>query len=410
MTSEADRPSLTQLASVFLKLSLLGFGGPNAHLALMLEEVVERRRWLTREHFLELMAVTNLLPGPNSSEVAIHIGYATRGWRGALVTGGIFLLPTFVMVTGVAALYFRFGTLPQVEPLFWALKPVILAVILRAGFKLAGTAVKDGTLGAMAMGGAGIGYFLGGWVVPAMGLGGLVTWWRWRAARGGTPSHGEGPEDPPGTTTDSSERGVDEGDGGGRVLRSVAAAPVVALAAAGGGGPLLTVFLLHLGIGAVLFGGGYVLVILLEPYAVGEFAWLTASQFLDGVALTQVIPGPISTLSAFVGYAAAGVPGAVAGTAGVYLPAFAAVLLVAPHLERLREKAPVKAFLSGVSAVVAGGIVGVAATLAAPSIPDLWSAALAASALALLLSGKLSPAKAVLGALVIGAARLLLMG
>lgn len=423
MTDAAERPTLPQLAAVFLKLSLLGFGGPNAHLALMLEEVVDRRRWLTREHFLELMAVTNLLPGPNSSEVAIHIGYSTRGWRGALVTGGIFLLPTFLMVTGLAALYFRFGTLPQVEPLFWALKPVVLAVIVRAGFKLAGTAVKDGLLAGLAAVGAVVGFLYGGWVVPAMAVGGVVTWLRWRGRGGGSgagaggagPSAPDGPGgDPPAPGDNDGGPAAPDGPGDGvrgTTLRGWIPAPLVAAAVlAGGGSPVLTVFLLHLGIGAVLFGGGYVLVILLEPWAVGEFGWLTATQFLDGVALTQVVPGPISTLSAFVGYAAAGVPGAIAGTAGVYLPAFAAVLLVAPHLERLRERAPVKAFLAGVSAVVAGGIVGVAGTLASGSVPDYWAAGLGLGALALLLSGRLTPAWAVVGALAVGAVRLVVVG
>ncbi|UCC26600.1 MAG: chromate efflux transporter [Gemmatimonadales bacterium] len=408
MSESVARPGFSELAGVFLKLSLLGFGGPNAHLALMLEEVVERRRWLSREHFLELMAVTNLLPGPNSSEVAIHIGYSTRGWRGALVTGGIFLLPTFLMVTAVAALYFRFGTLPHVEPVFWALKPVVLAIILRAGFKLARTAVKDGLLAALAVAGAAVGYLYGGWVVPAMALGGLVTWARWRTGRDAGPGGGEDPGRGSGSKDGGQGFGGREGDG--PTLRSWAFPSGALVAAVGTSGPVLTVFLLHLGIGAVLFGGGYVLVILLEPYAVGQFGWLTAAQFLDGVALTQVIPGPISTLSAFVGFAAAGLPGAVAGTAGVYLPAFAAVLLVAPHLERLREKAPVKAFLLGVSAVVGGGIVGVAGTLAVPSIPDLWGGILGAVALVLLLTGRVSPAVAILAALTIGGVRLFLLG
>ena len=171
----------------------------------------------------------------------------------------------------------------------------------------------------------------------------------------------------------------------------------------------MTVFLLHLGIGSVLFGGGYVLVALLEPYAVERFGWLTSSQFLDGVALTQVVPGPISTLSAFVGFSAAGLPGALLGTLGVYLPAFAAVLLVAPHLERLREKEGVKAILVGVSAVVAGAILGVAGTLAAPSLPDLWAVGVAMAALAVLLTGRWKPATLVLLALAVGLARILLL-
>src|SRR5690606_11162028 len=129
----APRPSSAQIAREFLRISLLGFGGPSAHLAVMLEAVVERRRWIDREHFLHLVALTHLLPGPNSSEVAIHIGYTQRGWRGALAAGGAFLGPTFFLMLALAALYFRFGTLPAIQPLFWGLKPVIIAAIVGAG-------------------------------------------------------------------------------------------------------------------------------------------------------------------------------------------------------------------------------------------------------------------------------------
>jgi chromate transporter len=159
---------------------------------------------------------------------------------------------------------------------------------------------------------------------------------------------------------------------------------VIPFAALGGSlGTLGTVFLTHLWIGAVLFGGGYVLVALLQPYAVVQYGWLTSAQFLDGVALTQAVPGPISTLSAFVGYAAGGVPGAILGTAGVYLPAFASVLLVAPRMERLREVEAVRQALEGVVAVVAGAVLGVGLSLAVAGIQDGFAALIAVVALTL---------------------------
>ncbi|HSG49833.1 MAG TPA: chromate efflux transporter, partial [Longimicrobiales bacterium] len=314
-------PSYGALFRTYLKISLLGFGGPNAHLALMLDEVVERKRWLTRERFLEIMALTNLLPGPNSSEVAIHVGYTQRGWPGALVTGLTFLLPTFFMVTGLAALYFRFGTLPQVETIFWGIQPVIVAIVLAAGWKIGRAGVKTPVQGVLAAVGAAMSLVSGEAIIVAMVLGGGVTWWMRRSQRAAmsAPSTSEGdelPRDPP------------EADGAGESRRGWLLLP--AALSLGSVGTLGSVFLTHLWIGCVLFGGGYVLVALLEPYAVGHYGWLTAAQFLDGVALTQAVPGPISTLSAFVGYAAAGVPGAILGTAGIYLPAFVSVLLVAP--------------------------------------------------------------------------------
>jgi chromate transporter len=180
-------PSLFELLRVYLKISLLGFGGPNAHLALMLDEVVERRRWITREHFLHLVGVTNLLPGPNSSEVAIHVGYTQRGWRGALVTGLAFLVPTFCIVLGLSWLYFRFGGLPSAADVLWGIKPAVLAVIVWAAVRLGRTAVRDGLTVVLAMVGAVVASVAGGWEVAAMAAGALVTWLRWRAREGAPP-------------------------------------------------------------------------------------------------------------------------------------------------------------------------------------------------------------------------------
>jgi chromate transporter len=351
--AEAPAPSLWALARVYLGISLLGFGGPNAHLALMLDEVVERRGWLSRERFLELMAVTNLLPGPNSSEVAIHVGYTQRGWPGAMATGLAFLTPTFVMVTALSAAYFRLGSLPQIDALFWGVQPVIVAIVIAAGVKIGRAAIQERWQLGFAAIGAAVSLVSGPAIIGLMVLAGLVTGW-WRGGRGGSaPS---------------------------RVARSVTLLPAVL--SVGVLGPLGTVFLLHLAIGSVLFGGGYVLVALLQPYAVGEFGWLTASQFLDGVALTQAVPGPISTLSAFVGYAAAGLPGAVLGTVGVYLPAFAFVLFAAPRLERMRDLPWVSSALTGVVPVAAGAVLGVGVDLTIAGVRDPVAGAIATLALA----------------------------
>lgn len=343
-----------ELARVYLGISLLGFGGPNAHLALMLDEVVDRRKWLTKERFVELMAVTNLLPGPNSSEVAIHVGYTQRGWPGALATGLAFLLPTFFMVTGLSALYFEYGGLPEVESIFWGLQPVIVAIVVSAGIKIGRAAIDSRGQMALAVVGAAVSLVSGPAIIVTMVVAGVL--FAAMSRRGGDPT-GSGPK----------------------------RAGVFALALQAGAtlaipGTLATVFFTHLWIGAVLFGGGYVLVALLQPYAVDQFGWLTAAQFLDGVALTQAVPGPISTLSAFVGYAAAGVPGAVLGTVGIYLPAFAAVLFTAPRLERLRDVPVVKAALRGVVPVAAGAVLGVGASLVAAGVTDPVAAGLAVGA------------------------------
>jgi len=386
-------PSLAALIRTYLKISLLGFGGPNAHLALMLDEVVDRKGWITRERFLELIAVTNLLPGPNSSEVAIHVGYIKRGWPGALATGLSFLLPTFVMVTAASALYFRFGSMPQVETVFWGLQPVIVAIVLAAGWKIGKVGVKTPVQGMLALIGAAVSLVSGQAIIAAMVMGGGLTWWLRRGDRlrpgpgsdGGEDAH----EGPPPTDT----------------RRGWMVLPV----ALGGGalGTLATVFGTHLWIGSVLFGGGYVLVALLEPYAVGQYGWLSAAQFLDGVALTQAIPGPISTLSAFVGYAAAGVPGAILATTGIYLPAFVGVLWMAPRLERLRKVDAVRYALEGVVAAAAGAVAGVGLSLAVAGVQDLVAGAIAAVALILAVRWKTPSLWLVAGGLMLGLGRML---
>lgn len=356
----------------------------------MLDEVVERRGWLTRERFLEIMALTNLLPGPNSSEVAIHVGYTQRGWVGALATGLTFLLPTFVMVTALSAAYFRFGALPQVEPLFWGLQPVIVAIVLAAGWKIGRAGVKNPLQLALAGVGAAVSFLSGQAIIAAMLLGGAVTYAVRRGDRASRPPAGH--------------PGADRSQEGGEKRGGWLMLPVVAV---GSLGTLGTVFLTHLWIGAVLFGGGYVLVALLQPYAVVQYGWLTSAQFLDGVALTQAVPGPISTLSAFVGYAAGGVPGAMLGTAGVYLPAFASVLFVAPRMERLREIEAVRHALEGVVAVVAGAVLGVGVSLGAAGIQDWVAASIALLALGLGVWRKMPSLWLVAGGLVAGILRIM---
>jgi chromate transporter len=332
----------------------------------MLDEVVDRKGWLTREHFLHLVGITNLLPGPNSSEVAIHIGYTQRGWRGALATGLSFLAPTFLLVVFFSFLYFRFGSIPQVEGVFWGLKPAILAVILSAGWKLGRVAMAadgpppppgSGTISSpkatfqrsvlilLALGGMAAALLLERWEVAAMAAGGAIGWGLLRGRKGGGA--------PPSIL--------------GLALVPTSTSFLPPLVA-----PIGQLFGLTLGAGAVLFGGGYMLVALLEPFVVESYGWLTPGQFLDGIALTQAIPGPIVTLVAFVGFAVAGVPGAAVATAGIYIPSFVAVLLVAPWLERWRHLEGVGAALKGVNAVVAGAILGVGVGLIPPAIQDLW--------------------------------------
>jgi chromate transporter len=363
----------------------------------MLDEVVERRRWLTREGFLEVLALINLLPGPNTSEVGMCIGYLQRGWRGMLAAGLAFLVPTWILVTTLSVLYFRYGTLPQVEPLLWGLKPVIVGVVLAAGWRIGTAGVKSRLAGVLAALGAVVSFAAGQLVILVMALGGVVTWWLRRGPK--VPA-------PPSRGAPGSDPAAPSHHGGGWLLAPVAAAGGVF----GTFGKLATVFLTHLWIGAVMFGGGYVLIALLEPYAVGHFAWLTQAQFLDGVAISQSVPGPISTLSAFVGYSAAGIPGAFLGTAGIYLPAFTAVALLAPRIQRLREIDAIRRALEGIVAVVAGAVVGVGASLATTGVRDPVAAVVAAAALTLALWKKVPAVWLVGCGVVVGVVRMWVVG
>ena len=392
MNDQSGQPAgFGDLIRTFLRISLLGFGGPNAHIALMLDEVVDRKGWITRQHFMHLVAATNLLPGPNSSEVAIHIGYTQRGWRGAFATGLSFLLPTLIMVTVLSALYFSYGSLPSVEGIFWGLKPAVLAVILAAGWKLGKTALGfpehlEWHLFLLALGGIGVAFFYSGSEVPAMAAGGLLTWLLFKRTSGvggpGTPPRpapkGRQESKPstlalPFALPPAAASGMTPVIGSG-LTSSLGASGF--LGVLGSLGSLPSLFLLTLGAGAVLFGGGYMLVALIEPFVVESAGWLTADQFLDGIALTQAVPGPIVTLVAFVGYGVAGVPGAIVATAGIYIPSFMAVLAVAPHLEKWRQADGFRAALKGVNAVVAGAILGVGFSLLPPAVPDRWAAGL----------------------------------
>jgi chromate transporter len=298
-------------------------------------------------------------------------------------------VPTFLIVTILSGLYFRFGTLPQVETIFWGLQPVIVAIVLSAGWKMARAAVTSVTQAGLALLGAVVSLLSGQAVIAAMLAGGGVTWWaRRQERRGGSP-------DPP-----------DQGSPPPRLPEGGSAWLPLQVGALGATlGTMGTVFLTHLWIGSVLFGGGYVMVALLQPYAVAQYGWLTNAQFLDGVALTQAVPGPISTLSAFVGYAAAGVPGAFLATAGIYIPSFAAVLVVAPRVERLRQVDSVRHALEGVVAVAAGAVAGVGVALAVSGVRDVFSGAIAAAALALATWWKVPALGLVGGGLAAGLAR-----
>src|SRR5579872_5022248 len=319
------RVSLAELAVVFLKLGTFAFGGPAAHIAMMEDEFVRRRNWLTEAEFLDRLAMANLIPGPSSTEVAIFIGYAKRGWAGLVVAGCCFIIPAAILVTVIASIYARFGSLPQIEGILYGTKPAVIAIILQALWSLGKTAVKTRLLAciglvAVILNGAGIAPLL---VLAIAGAAsGASLWVRRRPAvmLAAIPLSGRT----------------------GLLLTGAAAAgsttPVT----------ILRLFLSFLKIGSVVFGSGYVLLAFLRNEFISHLHWLTEKQLIDAVAVGQFTPGPVFTTATFIGYLVAGIPGAAVATVGIFVPGFVFVTLSGPLLPKLRRSAVAIATLDGV--------------------------------------------------------------
>lgn len=353
-----ERSSLGELAALFLRLGATAFGGPAAHLAMMEDEVVRRRRWLDQAGFLDLLGATNLIPGPNSTEMAIHIGYARRGWAGLVVAGLAFIVPAALITAACGWAYVRYGALPAAGWLLKGVKPVILGVIARAIVGLAPRAMRTVGLGVIA-GAAGAAAAAGVHelaVIGAAGAGGVLV-----AAVGGRPAApGKGTAGAAGAIGAVSAAGV----------ASAAGAGAVGAGAVGGSVGLVALFAVFCRIGAVLFGSGYVLVAFLRSELVERLGWLSEAQLIDAVAVGQVTPGPVFTTATFVGYLLRGPEGALVATAGIFAPAFVFVALSGPLVPRLRASRRAGAFLDGVNAASLALMVVVTVQLGRAAIVD----------------------------------------
>jgi chromate transporter len=316
------RTPLGEIARLFLHLGAVSFGGPAAHVALMEEEIVRRRRWLTREEFLDLLGAANLIPGPNSTELAIHIGLVRAGWPGLLVAGACFILPAALIVVGLAWGYVRYGTLPAIAGILAGVKPVVIAVVAHAVLQL-GRGVVTSRAAALVGVASVIAASMGVHELAILATAG-VTMWLLHTARHASDADGGEP----------------------RAL----AFPLLA-GAAGLTVPfsLGALFLVFLKIGSVLFGSGYVLLAFLRNDLVVRLGWLTERQLLDAVAVGQATPGPVFTTATFVGYLLGGVSGAVVATVGIFLPAFVFVAASGALVPRVRRSPVARAVLDGVN-------------------------------------------------------------
>lgn len=318
---------LREVVAVFLRLGLTAFGGPAAHIAMMEEEVVRRRRWLTPEEFLDLVGATNLIPGPNSTEMAIHVGHRVAAWRGLLTAGICFILPATLIVSAIAWAYTTYRTLPEVAGLLYGIKPVIIAVVAQALWHLGKTSVRSSLL-------AGVGVV--SLVLVAVGVHELVVLLSSGVVVAALRGRSSAKAEPVSPCVAPSF---------GWAAPATAAGGVVAAIPFG----LWPLFLVFLKAGGLLFGSGYVLLAFLRADLVERLVWLTEGQLIDAVAVGQVTPGPVFTTATFVGYLLGGPAGAVVATVGIFLPAFVFVALSGPLVPRVRRSATAGALLDGVN-------------------------------------------------------------
>jgi len=372
-----ERGSVGEVARLALRLGLTAFGGPAAHIAMLHDEVVRRRKWVSEQRFLDLLGATNLIPGPNSTEMVIHIGHLRAGYAGLLAAGAGFIMPAASIVLAMAWFYVHYGATPAAEWLLYGIKPVIIAIILQALWGLGRMAVKGlflGVVGALvfALYLAGIDelllLFAGGLVVMA------VQYARKRFR------YGPGAEAAllPWLSLPA--------------LR--ASAEILAQAVPVGLGRL---FLLFLKIGSVLYGSGYVLLAFLRSDLVVQLGWLTDQQLLDAIAIGQFTPGPVFTTATFVGFVAGGWPGAILATVGIFLPSFIFVAAISPFVPRLRRSALLASILDGVNVAALGLMAAVTWQLGRQAIVDVLTALLAVLSAVFLFRFKFNSVWLVLG-------------
>lgn len=368
---------LVAVARLFLKLGTTAFGGPAAHTAMMEDEVVRRRGWLSHEQFLDYVGATNLIPGPNSTELAIHIGHARAGWPGLLIAGISFIIPAALIVSVAAWAYVRYGTLPEAAGLLYGIKPVVIAIVAQALWTLGRVAVKTVALAMLA---------LVGIVAVSLGVHELMV----LACSGAAMVLAR-------LVTVVKTRGIMTLIIGavGTVSGAIAAATSATATAVPFG--LWPLFLVFAKAGAALFGSGYVLLAFLRADLVERLGWLTETQLIDAVAVGQVTPGPVFTTATFIGYVLGGPAGAAIATIGIFLPAFVFVAVSGPLVPRLRRSVSAGAFLDGVNVASLALMAVVSWRLGRAALVDALTIALAVASLVALVRLRINSAWLILG-------------
>lgn len=373
---------LTEVAAYFLNLGLTAFGGPAAHVAMMHDEVVKRRRWLTDQEFLDLLGAVNLIPGPNSTEMAIHIGYKRAGWPGLIAGGVCFILPAMLIVMGLAWLYVRHGSAPETVWIMYGIKPVVIAIICQALWDLGRKAVK-GPLTAVVGLAVIVLYFTKVNELALLFAGGLVV----MAVKNFRRFRPHGLKS---------------------IFLPLSALSVPAVAVTAFSLPIL--FLTFLKIGSVLYGSGYVLFAFLQADFVTRLGWLTDRQLIDAIAIGQVTPGPVFTTATFIGYILGGATGAVLATIAIFLPSFVFVAVSYPFVPKLRASAWFSGLLDGVTVASLALMAGVTWVLGRSAVVDPVTFTAALASLVLLVRFKVDTTFLIAAGALIGLGNAIIQG
>ena len=364
------KAKLLNLAALFFKLGCISFGGPAAHIAMMEDEVVTKRKWMTHAHFLDLIGATNIIPGPNSTEMTMHCGYERAGWKGLFVAGISFIVPAVFITACLAWLYQRYGALPEVAPYIYGIKPAVIAIIIMAAYRLGKKAVKSNVLavlGVLTL----VVCFLGlNEILVLFGCGFLGLSLYYVSKKTST-------------------------------LNSFIPFLILQVSEPFKIG-LLKLFLTFLKVGAILYGSGYVLFAFLDSELVGN-GWLTRQALIDAVAVGQITPGPVLSTATFIGWQMHGIQGALLATLGIFLPSFLFVLILNPLVPNIRKSKPLSAFLDAVNVAAVALIIFVCIQMGIESITDWKTITIAGMSLVVVfVFKKLNSAFIVLGGAVLG--------
>lgn len=365
--------SVRSIILVFLKISFTAFGGHAAHLAMMEEEVVRKRKWISHEEFLDIISAANLIPGPNSTETALHIGYSLANWRGFFAAGLSFITPTIIIVTSVAMAYVKYGMLPATENILFWIKPVIMAVISLAIYRFSKTAVKSKLLLFMLLLACLASVFKITEIAVILVIGVSVMFIN-----------------------------ISRNKFNSFVPSSFLLDPIIQASSCTVSCDLPAIFLFFFKISAIIFGSGYVLYAFLYNDLVVNYQWISQAQLIDAIAIGQFTPGPVFTAATFIGYLLAGVPGALIASVGVFLPAFIYVAITSPFLSQMRQSKSLSFFLDGVNVASLALMIVVCFNLASAMLTNSLAISIFVVSLAILWRFKVNSAWLILVAAIIG--------